>query len=152
MLTIYSDQHRQHSPRYELFNGELLPPVETPDRLDSVLNRLKAVRLGEIAAPMSFGPEPLLRVHTPNFVKYLQTAWGEWSALGRTHDVLPFVFSPYRQRTPEPQQIDGKAGFFAFLLAYLVSRARPLSRSKQLRIACGRRIMKGDCPRGVHDH
>lgn len=114
MLTVYSEDHRLHSPSYELFNGEFIPPAEVAARMDSVLYRLQATSFGEVRAPSEFGTKPLLRVHAPNFIHYLQTAWSQWTALGRTQDVLPFVFAPPQARRREPQQIDGKAGFFSF--------------------------------------
>ena len=114
MLTVYSDAHRDHAPRYELFRGEFIAPAETPDRADSVLNQIRAVRLGQVVEPRSFGTGPLLRVHAPDFIDYLQTAWAQWAALGRDHDILPYAFPPSRSPGREPQQIDGKAGYFSF--------------------------------------
>jgi acetoin utilization deacetylase AcuC-like enzyme len=114
MLTVYSEDHRQHFPKHELFKGEFVTPFEKPERVDAVLNRVKAVALGEVIAPRDFGMAPLLRVHAPNFVTYLQTAWMQWIALGRDHDILPFVFPALGFRKAEPQHIDGKVGFFAF--------------------------------------
>jgi len=55
-----------------------------------------------------------LRVHSPAFIDYLQTAWAQWTALGRRNDVLPYAFPTSRSREHEPQQIDAKAGFFSF--------------------------------------
>jgi acetoin utilization deacetylase AcuC-like enzyme len=40
-----------------------------------------------------FGLAPILRVHSPDFVEYLQTAYKEWVAAGRTpQGVLPDSF------------------------------------------------------------
>src|SRR3569833_2665406 len=114
MLIVSSDCHRLHAPKHELFKGELLAPVETPDRIEAIVDGVRAARIGEIVEPHSFGVEPLLRVHAPNFVSYLQNAWQEWAALGRTHALLPFAFPAPRQQPLEPVHIDGRAGFFSF--------------------------------------
>lgn len=114
MLTVYSDDHRHHFPKYELFNGELVTPFESPARVESVLKQLRSVGLGDVVEPKDYGTGPIARVHAPNFVTYLQTAWDQWSALDRTHDILPFVFPVHGLGHTEPDHIDGKVGYFAF--------------------------------------
>jgi acetoin utilization deacetylase AcuC-like enzyme len=114
MLVVCSDDHRAHAPSHELFNGEWMAPSESPDRVDSILAELANVRLGPIIEPVDHGLEPLQRVHHPRFLRYLETAWAEWSALGRSSDVLPCIFPPHGRRGREPDRIDGKAGYFSF--------------------------------------
>lgn len=55
MLTIYSDDHRLHHGRHELIGGQFTPCFEKPSRADMVLDRVKAVGLGEVRAPRDFG-------------------------------------------------------------------------------------------------
>lgn len=47
-------------------------------------------------------------------MSFLETAWAEWTAIGRAHDALPLVW-PVRDLANEqvPEFIDGKLGFFA---------------------------------------
>ncbi len=49
--------------------------------------------LGEVLAPQDFGLDPDLTVSmTVGLVTFLQTAWDEWAATGRTFDALPHVW------------------------------------------------------------
>src|SRR5690606_40271218 len=60
------------------------------------------------------GLEPILRVHDEGFVHFLRGAWGEWQALGRDHDMLPFTWPNRRLRQSVPDCIDGKLGYYSF--------------------------------------
>ncbi len=114
MITIYSESHTLHHGNSELSGGLLVPCFEMPRRAELVLERVRHQKLGEVIAPTDFGLEPILRIHAPNYVRFLETAWSQWTAAGRTHDALPMTW-PVRgmnQRT-EPDQIDGKLGFFS---------------------------------------
>ncbi len=46
MLTVYSEDHRGHAPKYELTFGQFLPCFEKPSRAEMVLARVKDVGLG----------------------------------------------------------------------------------------------------------
>lgn len=114
MKTVHSDTHRLHHGNAELIDGTLKPCFEMPRRVDMILDRVVATGLGPVVAPDAFGLEPVLRVHDARYVRFLETAWAQWSALGRTHDALPLVW-PVRdlRGDVEPAHIDGKMGFFA---------------------------------------
>lgn len=114
MITVYSESHALHNPSYELYNGQLVKPFESPDRVDAVLKCIYDSKIGEVIRPVDYGLAPLLRVHAENYVTYLQTAWDEWSALGRDFDILPFAFPRFGMSKTEPAHIDGKVGFFSF--------------------------------------
>ncbi|MDF2095017.1 histone deacetylase family protein [Aquibaculum arenosum] len=114
MLTVYSDDHRLQDGKAELVDGKLQPCFEMPRRADMVLDRVKTVGLGEVVEPKNFGKEPILRVHAENFVTFLETAWDEWSALGRSHDALPLNWSVRGMQNREPEVIDGKLSYFSF--------------------------------------
>ena len=114
MKTVYTQTHRLHHGNHEFSNGLLVPCFEMPRRAELVLERVKAQGLGEVIPPDDYGLEPILRVHAPNLVRFLQTAWDQWAALGRTHDALPMAW-PVRgmNQSREPDQIDAKLGFFS---------------------------------------
>jgi len=115
MLTIYSDSHRLHHGHGELINGELKPCFEMPSRADIVLSQVKKVNLGEVRCPKEYGMAPLLRVHRPDYVEFLQSAWDEWSALGYTHDALPMTWPAHGLRSDiRPVHIEGKLGYYSF--------------------------------------
>ncbi|HBO8438870.1 TPA: histone deacetylase family protein [Pseudomonas aeruginosa] len=114
MQTIYSDDHRLHHGRHELIGGQFTPCFEKPSRADMVLDRVKAVGLGEVRAPRDFGLEPIRRVHSEGFVRFLQNAWQDWLATGRSHDMLPIAWPTRRLRQTEPDNIDGRLGYYSF--------------------------------------
>jgi acetoin utilization deacetylase AcuC-like enzyme len=114
MRTLYTDTHRLHHGQAELIDGHFVPCFEKPERADLVLARVRAVGLGEVLAPQAFGLEPVRRVHRSDFVDFLQTAWAQWSALGRTHDALPLVWPvPSLRSDVRPRHIDGLLGCYA---------------------------------------
>ena len=114
MRTLYTDTHRLHHGQAELIDGHFVPCFEKPERADLVLARVRAVGLGEVLAPQAFGLEPVRRVHRSDFVDFLQTAWAQWSALGRTHDALPLVWPvPSLRSDVRPRHIDGLLGWYA---------------------------------------
>jgi acetoin utilization deacetylase AcuC-like enzyme len=78
-----------------------------------VLQRVRGVNLGAIIDPEHFPDQVITRVHSLDYVSYLQTAWAEWSALGRTHDILPYVYNIRGMRTIPPRFIDSKVGYYA---------------------------------------
>ena len=114
MLTVYSEDHRGHAPKYELTFGEFLPCFEKPSRAEMVLARVKEVGLGPVVAPEDFGRAPLARVHTDAFLDFLEAAWGLWTEqTGSEADALPEAFVTRGLRQIEPDSIYGKLGYYA---------------------------------------
>jgi acetoin utilization deacetylase AcuC-like enzyme len=113
MLTLYSDRHHLHHGT-ELKDGVLKPCFEMPQRADTILARVRASGLGEIAGPDNFDTSAYSPVHSPRYVRFLERAWDHWQALGRNHDALPLVWPVRDLRGDiEPEHIDGKLGFYA---------------------------------------
>ncbi|WP_408588972.1 histone deacetylase family protein [Novosphingobium sp.] len=114
MLTVHSPDHALHHGAAEFYRGRLVPCFEMPSRVEHVLASIAAAELGAVIPPESFGREPLVRVHAPDYVAFLESAWAEWSALGETGDALPYVW-PARDLRGDvpPAHIDGKLGFYS---------------------------------------
>jgi len=113
MWTIYSDAHRLHRPRLEVVDGELADSLEKPERADQVLNEVVARQLGPVALAVEHGLEAAARVHSADYLRYLQHAWQNWAALGRTRDVLPYCFAVRGMGKVQPDHPDGLAGYYA---------------------------------------
>ena len=111
MRTFYSDDHRLHHANAELNNGQLMPCFENPSHADMVLEQVKRTGLGPICEPQDFGLAPIKRIHSPEFVDFIQHAWQRWSALGRSHDMLPLAWPPRRMPPRCPDDIDGQLGY-----------------------------------------
>ncbi|MCU0906286.1 MAG: histone deacetylase family protein [Rhodobacteraceae bacterium] len=114
MKTIYSPDHVLRSARTELYGGELVPPFECPERAEFVRSRIAEVGLGPIIAPRAFGLDPVLRVHDPDFVCFLETCWTDWRAAGHRGEAIASVY-PTRTMSSRavPRNIDGRIGYYA---------------------------------------
>ncbi|MCE5985358.1 histone deacetylase family protein [Pseudomonas sp. LF19] len=113
MLTIFSPDHRLHHGT-ELKDGVLKPSFEQPSRADTVCERVRLTGLGDVVSPRAFDRACYVAAHSERYVAFLENAWSEWTAIGRSHDALPLVW-PVRDLANDrvPAFIDGKLGFFA---------------------------------------
>lgn len=113
MLTVFSSKHRLHHGS-ELKDGAVSPSFENPQRADTVLARVHSTRLGDVIDEKAFDRSCYVAAHSERYVAFLENAWNEWAATGRTHDALPLIW-PVRDlaNEQEPGFIDGKLGFYA---------------------------------------
>lgn len=114
MLTIYSEQQKLHNPAKEFLGGELVPYFESPKRLDYVLAGLQERELGPIEWPEHFSTEPIARVHRPDYIEFLETAWQRWHlAYPESTQAFPYCFPHRGLRHLVPEQIEGALGYYA---------------------------------------
>lgn len=113
MLTVFSLKHRLHHGS-ELKDGAVTPSFENPERAETVLARVRSTRLGEVIGEKEFDRACYVAAHSERYVAFLENAWTEWAATGKTHDALPLIW-PVRDLAidREPGFIDGKLGFYA---------------------------------------
>jgi acetoin utilization deacetylase AcuC-like enzyme len=114
MKTVYTEDHRLQDGKAELIDGKLQPCFEMPRRADIVLARVRDRKLGPVLAPERFGADPILRVHKPDFVKFLETAWDEWVKAHGAYDALPLNWMAPGMRRSLPETIDGKLSYYSF--------------------------------------
>lgn len=114
MLTVYSEDHKLQDGKVELVDGQLLPCFEMPRRAWLIRDRVREVGLGPIVPPETFARGPIERVHAPDFVEFLATAWKHWTASGRSYDALPWTWPTRHLRQVRPERIDGQMGFYSF--------------------------------------
>ncbi|MEW6030642.1 MAG: histone deacetylase family protein [Chloroflexota bacterium] len=118
MKIFYSDEHRRHDPAFEVFDGgQRVPYLESPQRMDRILNALRRTDWAEIAEPADFGLDPVRAVHSEDYLSFLASAWTEWlaaepesAAAADKTALMPATFAAKRDQMPET--ILGKAGFF----------------------------------------
>jgi acetoin utilization deacetylase AcuC-like enzyme len=113
MLTVYTEDHRLQDGKSELIDGKLLPCFEMPARAEIVIARVRETGLGEVVGPKDFGRAPLERIHSDNFLRFLETAWDLWVAAHGEYDALPLIWPTRGFRQIEPQAIDGKLSYFS---------------------------------------
>ena len=114
MRIVYSPDHLYQHARGELTDGRLMPVVEKPARAEMVLKRAQEVGLGEVTAPDPFGQAALARIHRPDYLAFLETAWGDWEAeRGGASDCLPLIWPVRNLRAVCPEHIDGRVSYYA---------------------------------------
>jgi acetoin utilization deacetylase AcuC-like enzyme len=90
MITIFSPDHALHNAPHEFFDGKLIPPHESPIRVQMILDALERAGFGPIQLPRAFGLDPIRAVHDDDYLAYLAQAYERWVAAGGdTGAVLP---------------------------------------------------------------
>ncbi len=109
MRCFWDERQRAHAPRSEFFNGALHPAAEHPGRVDAILGAL-----GPTEAPADRGMEPLLRVHSPDYLRFLENAHTDWRSAGRDGDAFPYTFPVVGRRPLDLERIDARLGAYSF--------------------------------------
>ena len=79
MLTFASDAHRGHHPRQPFHDqGRMIDPPEVPERAERIRAAIVDADLGPIVEPEAHGLQPVLRVHTPAYVEFLEHVHAHW--------------------------------------------------------------------------
>jgi acetoin utilization deacetylase AcuC-like enzyme len=105
---VWSEEHRLHDPRAEIWVGVRTPAVAVAARADAIRAELEAAGHPLVAAV----PQPdaaIAAVHDAALLEFLATAWERWEACGLTRDpgqdrVVPYFFPhpglPRRRTAP----------------------------------------------------
>lgn len=109
MKCFWDERQRAHAPTGEFFNGAVHAAAESPARVDAILNAI-----GRTEEVRDFGLDPLLRVHSREYVEFLQSAHALWLAAGREGDAFPYTFPVVRRRPLKLQRIDALLGQYSF--------------------------------------
>ena len=109
MRCFWDDRQRLHSPAGEFFNGAMHPAAEHQGRVDAILDAT-----GSTQAPSDQGLEPLLRVHSVEYVEFLRTAHDQWREAGREGDAFPYTFPVVGRRPLNLSRIDALLGQYSF--------------------------------------
>jgi len=109
MRCFFDDRQRGHAPALEFFNGGLHPAAESQARVDAILSTL-----GPVEAPTDHGMDPLLRVHSAEYLDFVQSAFADWHAAGREGDAFPYTFPVVGRRPLALNRIDARLGQYAF--------------------------------------
>jgi acetoin utilization deacetylase AcuC-like enzyme len=84
---VHSDAHRSHDPEFDIYSGSLVGRFEVPQRVDCIVAALADGGYVNVA-PTAHGADPILRVHNPDLVEFLSTAWQGYTALIPTPQVV----------------------------------------------------------------
>ncbi len=127
MKVFYSAAHRQHDPPFEVLDGgQRTPYLENPGRIDSILAALREKPWAEIVEPAEFGLEPILAVHSTDYMEFLASAWQQWLAAYPENQqapadapLLPATFA-LRRQPHVPTTILGRAGYYMMDLSAVI--------------------------------
>jgi acetoin utilization deacetylase AcuC-like enzyme len=117
MPVVATDAHREHDPPYEVNFGEVVRPVyervERGERLRAAL----AAAGHPLVAPAGHGTAPVLAVHEPALVEFLEGAWAAWRAAGGPPVLIPDSFPIPRLARGGGRDLGGgtgRPGWFCF--------------------------------------
>jgi acetoin utilization deacetylase AcuC-like enzyme len=80
MSVITSDDHRSHDPEFDIYCGSVVGRFEVPERVDRIIAALSGGDFATVA-PTAHGMDPIVRVHNPDLVEFLSTAWKDYTAI-----------------------------------------------------------------------
>lgn len=109
MRCFWDERQRLHAPAGEFFNGAVHPAAEHQGRVDAILGAI-----GTTESPADRGLDPILRVHSPDYVEFLRTAHGQWRSAGREGDAFPYTFPVVGRRPLKLSRIDALLGQYSF--------------------------------------
>ncbi len=114
MDIIYTPKHQLHVTEGLTIDGSAWVLEEIPARAEAIRAALEAAALSEFHAPEDHGLEPILAVHTADFVTYLQTAYARYTAQTGVPDPLMAWTFATRRTGPPLDSILAQRGYYAF--------------------------------------
>ena len=123
MQFVHSERHRGHDPKVETYLGLPQPANEVPERAEAIVRALTADGGFEPAARTDHGTAPILAVHDPGLLRFLEDAWPEVQRQRIDRDFLVADTYPVRAMfagmseeliaaRPEPDAIGGRVGWW----------------------------------------
>jgi acetoin utilization deacetylase AcuC-like enzyme len=117
MPVVAGDAHRAHDPPYEINYGEVVRPVyERVERAERIRGALAAAG-HPLVEPAAHGMAPILAVHEPGLVGFLEQAWPAWRAAGGPEVLIPDTFPIARLARGGGRDLGGgvgRPGWFCF--------------------------------------
>ena len=114
MRIIYTDRHKLHATQGVRLEDHPFVTDEVPARAKVILDAVLGARLGPVSAPQDYGLDPLLAVHTPDFVDYLRTIYEAHAAvLQKRGPVFAETIIAHGGRR-KPKGALGLPGYYAF--------------------------------------
>lgn len=109
MKCFWDERQGLHMPAGEFFNGAMHPAAEHGGRVEAILGAI-----GRTEAPHDLGLEPILRVHSPDYVEFLRSAHDLWLGIDREGDAFPYTFPVVRRRPLKLERVDALLGQYSF--------------------------------------
>jgi acetoin utilization deacetylase AcuC-like enzyme len=117
MLIVASDAHRAHHPREPFLDrGLLIDSPEIPERADRILEAIAGSGIGRPREPRPFGLGPITRVHSPEYLEFLEHAharWREATGLDETSEAGAYARPIRDQPHVELEHIIAQLGWYS---------------------------------------
>src|SRR4051794_26341501 len=125
MRVVYSPAHLGHDVVTETVLGGVIPANEDPERAERIRPALEADGGFAIGPPPEHGTEPILAVHDPGLLRFLQEAWpaARRQSIGRPN-LIADSYPTFRMfegmsgdvvaTRPETGNAGGRAGWWGF--------------------------------------
>ena len=122
MKVIYSDQHTGHDPQQFISRGRMKRSNEQPERGTLLFAAARGAG-HEILSPEDHGAGPRAAIHTPQYLRFLETCWARWQQLeGASEEVMPNVHPFPGQPFTYPDSLIGQAGYHMGDMACAIGR------------------------------
>lgn len=102
MKVVYTDAHEAFDPKGTWFDGRTLPPRELPRRLHIIKDVVERRGGCQTVAPTAHGPGALTRLHSPEYVAFLQEIS---AATPPGHDSFPGLWPPTVGKPVPPERL-----------------------------------------------
>ncbi len=106
---FFDDRQLAHQPALELHNGSWAEYAEKASRAEIILDQFAAHR-----PAIDHGLEPILRVHSSDYVDFLRSAIDDWLAAGRSGDAIGYTWPVVRRRDLHLDRIDARLGRYSY--------------------------------------
>jgi acetoin utilization deacetylase AcuC-like enzyme len=113
--TVYSDDHNLHDGLLDPRGDNWGPSAECPARANNVENAIRENQFGEIIGPDEFDERKILRIHSADYLRFLESVWNEWLASGeKGANARPDTFVGAGMRHAETECVVGRLGRYSF--------------------------------------
>ncbi|KAJ1343183.1 hypothetical protein BSLG_002209 [Batrachochytrium salamandrivorans] len=106
--------------------GRFVDYRETASRMYSILKALNAQGLNDIIPPTDHGLDPILAIHSREYVNYFQTAYAKWLEMGGNPDgVFPDTFAVRLgqiYRDIGDGGVGGRPGLFSYDMTAIIAK------------------------------
>jgi acetoin utilization deacetylase AcuC-like enzyme len=115
VITVFSDDHELHCGLLEASGDRYRPSMECPERAINIIAALQDAGLGEMRGAAAFDTRKLTRIHSHEYVDFLQNAWPDWQQAGMTaSNARAQTFVCAGLRAKDTRSIQGRLGRYAF--------------------------------------
>ena len=114
MHIVYSDRHQRHDPPCEFVRDHMSPYSEAPARIERLRAALQEAGYTDFIEPRPYGPEPLARVHAPDYLHFIEHIFPAWTAAGRqSESIIPETFAK-PVMAARPELLHRQPGYYCF--------------------------------------